>query len=344
MGLRPIHIAGFAQLPHVAQDNGLDEAEMVRIVTAAALEQAGMGRSDVGFTCSGSSDYAQGKPFSFTMALDGVGPTPPIIESHVESDGAWAMYEAWVRLQHGDVDTALVYCYGQSTLGDFDKVLGMQMDPYTEAPLGARPEVFAALQARILIEGGRFSERDFAQVVAQSRTAARDNPNVPDQPTADVDSLLALPFSSSPLRAHDGPFRTDGAAALVLRVGGGGPRIAGLDHRIESMSLGVRDLAVARSAEVAAEAVGGCGDVDAAELHAPYSPQQLMLAAALGLPDGIPVNPSGGSLVAETPMVSGLVRIGEAAALVRAGARKVVATATAGPCLQQNLICVLEAS
>ena len=94
---RPVHIAGFAQLPQAFQDNKLDEAEMVRIVTAEALEMAGLTRDQVGFTCSGSSDYAMGRPFSFTLALDGVGPVPPIRESHVESDGAWAMVEAAIE-------------------------------------------------------------------------------------------------------------------------------------------------------------------------------------------------------------------------------------------------------
>jgi hypothetical protein len=30
-------------------------------------------------------------------------------------DGAWALYEAWVRLHHGDIDTALVFGSGKSS-------------------------------------------------------------------------------------------------------------------------------------------------------------------------------------------------------------------------------------
>ena len=341
---RPVHVAGFMQLPQLKQDNFLDEAEMVRIVTAGALERAGLSRDDVGFTCSGSSDYAMGRPFSFVLALDGVGPVPAIRESHVESDGAFAMIEAAMRLQHGDVDTALVYCYGKSTLGDIDALMTLQLDPYLEGPLGPHPMVLAALQARVLLDSGDYTEADFAAVVARAYAASAGNPNTPTHEALDVDALLAAPAAYSPLRAHDGPFRTDGAAAMVLMVGGGGPRISGLDHRIDAMSIGLRDLTTVPSAALAAEAAGGCTDVDAAELHAPYSHQELLLIKALGLPAGIPITPSGGSLVADSPMVAGLTRIGEAAALVRNGARKVVATATAGPCLQQNVVCVLEAS
>ena len=340
---RPVHIAGFAQLPQAHQDNHLDEAEMVRIVTADALEMAGLTRQDVGFTCSGSSDYAMGRPFSFTLALDGVGPVPPIRESHVESDGAWAMVEAAMRLQHGDVDVALVYCYGKSTLGDIDKVLSMQLDPYTEAPLEPPPMAMAALQAQELLATGRYTEADFARVVAEAWEASATNHHVPTHTPTTVEDLLARAPVFSPLRAHDGPYRTDGAAAMVLMVGGGGPRIRGLDHRIESMSIGFRDLTVCRSAALAAEAAGGCAGVEAAELHAPYSPQALLLAEALGLPKGLHLSPTGGSFAADTPMTSGLIRIGEAANHVRKGARRAVATATAGPCLQQNLVCVVEA-
>lgn len=42
-------------------------------------------------------------------------------------------------------------------------------------------------------------------------------------------------------------------------------------------------------------------------------------------------------------MAAGLIRIGEAAARIHRGAsRRVVAHATSGPCLQQNLVAVLE--
>ena len=41
--------------------------------------------------------------------------------------------------------------------------------------------------------------------------------------------------------------------------------------------------------------------------------------------------------------VSGLIRIGAAASAVsRGGAYRAVAHATSGPCLQQNLVCVME--
>ena len=59
----------------------------------------------------------------------------------------------------------------------------------------------------------------------------------------------------------------------------------------------------------------------------------------------VDVNPSGGALSANPMMVAGLTRLGEAASRILDGtARRAVAHATSGPCLQQNLVCVLEAS
>ena len=55
------------------------------------------------------------------------------------------------------------------------------------------------------------------------------------------------------------------------------------------------------------------------------------------------MNPSGGALAANPMMSAGLIRIGESARRIWSGdADRAVAHATSGPCLQQNLVCVLE--
>jgi acetyl-CoA acetyltransferase len=97
------------------------------------------------------------------------------------------------------------------------------------------------------------------------------------------------------------------------------------------------------TAQAAANAGVGDGKVDLAELHAPFTHQELILRDALGLGDSTSVNPSGGALAANVVMASGLIRLGEAATRVSAGdVDRAVAHATSGPCLQQNLVCVLE--
>ncbi|MCB9683222.1 MAG: lipid-transfer protein [Alphaproteobacteria bacterium] len=343
--MRPVHIAGIGQIPNVRGDTDHDEVQLVQAVASAALAEAGLHKDDIGFFCSGSSDYVMGRPFSFTMAIDGVGLWPPKRESHVEMDGAWALYEAWVRLQHGDVDTALVYAYGKGHGAPVDGMLTAQLDPYYEAPLGPSPMALAALQARALIDAGRLTERDLAEVVAHARRLGATHPGVPaiDGPL-DVDALLDAPYVATPLRAHDEAVRTDGATAIVLSVGGGGPRIGGIAHCIEPIELGLRDLTAATSVRRAAAWAGleQAGSIDVAELHATYSPQAVLLRQVLGLADAV-VDPSGGALVADTPFVTGLSRIAEAARAVQGGAVRALAHASGGPCLQHNLICLLEA-
>ena len=106
---RPVSIASFAQAKNVRRDEEHNEVEMLMPVIAEVFGNIGITKDDVDFICSGSTDYLIGGPFSFVMALDAVGVWPPRSESHVEMDGAWALYEAWVLLQEGEIDAALVY-------------------------------------------------------------------------------------------------------------------------------------------------------------------------------------------------------------------------------------------
>ena len=67
-----------------------------------------------------------------------------------------------------------------------------------------------------------------------------------------------------------------------------------------------------------------------------------MLRSVLGFGDDVVVNASGGALKENPIMASGLVRIGHAADHVFGGGNRALAHSTSGPCLQQNLICILE--
>ena len=80
-----------------------------------------------------------------------------------------------------------------------------------------------------------------------------------------------------------------------------------------------------------------------AELHAPFSHQELILRSELGLGPDVRINPSGGALTSNPMFTSGLNRIGEAAKKVWSGENtKVLGHATSGPALQQNLVCTME--
>jgi hypothetical protein len=299
--MRDVAVLAFAE---TRGQGDVDETEMLFEVIGAAVRDSGLERRQIGFTVSGSCDFVVGRPFSFVTALDAAGAWPPIAESHLEMDGAWALHEAWVQLQTGEVDAALVYAFSRSSLGPLRDVLALQLDPYLVAPLGPDALALARLQARALIDAGRAAEAD--------------------------------------LPGDDEPLAEDGAAAMVIAAGPLAARgrawIRGIDHRIEGQSLGARDLTRSPSTRLAAARAGAfAGAVDHAELHAPFRHQPIILREALGLETA--------RTGAAPIMVAGLARVGHAARAILDGrARRALAHATSGPCLQQNLVCVLEAT
>jgi acetyl-CoA acetyltransferase len=253
-------------------------------------------------------------------------------------DGAWALYEAWLRLQEGDIDIAVVTGSGRSSTGDPTLIYPMEMDPYFLAPLGADPLTFAALQARAVIAAGIADERSMAEVAVRARG------------NGDVETLLAEEYLRQPLRRHDVPPITDGAAAMVLATGdrarqlvGRPAYISGFDHRTDCHNPSFRALDDSPSTRIAAQAAGlGDGPVEVAELQTAFTHEELLLRKVLDLGDDVAVNPSGGALRDNPIMATGLCRIGYAADHIFGGGHRALGHSTSGPCLQQNLVCILE--
>jgi hypothetical protein len=295
---REVAVVSFASV--ATQDVDETETQLLYPVVTEAMERSGLSREEIGFTCSGSCDYLVGAPFAFVGNLEATGAWPPISESHVEMDGAWALYEAWVRLQHGDVDAALVFSSGLASRGDLREVLCLQLDPYYLMPMWVDDVSLAGLQASAVDGEG---------------------------------ALLPPPG-------------LDGAAAAVLVAGDKAREvcerpawITGIDHRTDAHYPGVRDLATSPSTRVAGEQAGaGDGPVEVAHLAANHPHEERILREALGLGDATKVVANRGPL-----MVTGLANIGEAFREINEGGRdRALAHATSGPCLQQNLVCVLE--
>ncbi|WP_310774492.1 thiolase domain-containing protein [Mycobacterium sp. Z3061] len=350
MSDRNVAVVGFAHAPHVRRTDGTTNGvEMLMPCFAQLYQDLGINKSDIGFWCSGSSDYLAGRAFSFISAIDSIGAVPPINESHVEMDAAWALYEAYIKILTGEVETALVYGFGKSSAGILRQILTRQTDPYTVAPLWPDSVSMAGLQARIGLDSGKWTPEQMAQVALDS--FAQSERNDSEKPAKSIDELLSRPFFNDPLRRHDIAPITDGAAAIVLAAGDKARElrenpawITGIEHRIETPVLGARDLTASPSTAVSAKAAtNGDAAVDVAEIHAPFTHQHLILAEAIGLTDKTKVNPSGGALAANPMFVAGLERIGLAAQHIWKGsAQRVLAHATSGPALQQNLVAVME--
>src|SRR4051812_42713450 len=210
---KPVAIVSSAEFV-IAEEPARNEVELLIPVIHEALSKVGLQQEDIDFTVSGSSDYLQGYPFAFVGALDAVGPWPPIRESHLEMDGAFALAEAVEVMQHEGIDTALVYAFARPSRGELDRILAMQLDPYVVAPLWPDARSLAGLQAQAMRDSGRFGD-------------------VPEVPATVV---------------------ADGAAAVILAAGDRAREltetpawIRGIDHRIEQPALGTRDLTTSPS-------------------------------------------------------------------------------------------------
>ncbi|MEW5811102.1 MAG: thiolase domain-containing protein [Actinomycetota bacterium] len=345
-----VAVVGFAHAPHVRRTDGTTNGvEMLMPCFASIYDELGITKSDIGFWCSGSSDYLAGRAFSFISAIDSIGAVPPINESHVEMDAAWALYEAYIKILTGEVETALVYGFGKSSAGILRRVLALQTDPYTVAPLWPDSVSIAGLQARLGLDSGAWTAEQMAQVALDAMTAS---PRVDRLEGGSVEELLSQPYFAQPLRRHDIAPITDGASAIVLASGDRARElrerpawITGIEHRIETPVLGARDLVTSPSTAASAQAAtgGDTSSIEVAEIYAPFSHQQLILKEAIGLGDSTKINPSGGPLAANPMFSAGLERIGFAAQHIFAGdASRVLAHATSGPALQQNLVAVLE--
>ena len=348
---RDVAVVGFAHAPHVRRTEGTTNGvEMLMPCFEEVYGELGLSQKDIGFWCSGSSDYLAGRAFSFISAIDSIGAVPPINESHVEMDAAWALYEAYIKVLTGEVDTALVYGFGKSSAGTLRRVLALQTDPYTVAPLWPDSVAMAGLQARMGLDAGKWTAEQMAQVALDSISAGGRTDSV--KPAKSVDELLSRPFFADPLRRHDIAPITDGASVIVLAADDRARALrerpawlTGFEHRVETPVIGARDLTTSPSTAVSAAAAtgGDTGSIEIAELCAPFSHQQLILAEAIGLPASAKVNPSGGALAANPMFSAGLERIGFAARHTFDGsAQRVLAHATSGPVLQQNLVAVME--
>ena len=350
--MKEIAVVAFHQSNCLSQAGAANEVELIMPQLRAVYEQVGITNAqDVDFVCSGSCDYLQGAAFAFVSGVDALGAVPPIKESHVEMDAAWALYEAILKIRMGHADSALIYGFGKSSPGELPIVLTQQLDPYYLAPLWVDTISLAAMQARMMLDSGAITERDMAEVVSRSRRNARANPHAQLSGDISADDVLAEATYVSPLRKADICPVSDGAAAMIICTpdkarewGVPYALITGIDHRIETHNLGMRDLTDSVSTRLAAEGARvGEGSVDVAELYAPFSHQEIILTRALGLDGDTPVNPSGGMLAGNLMMASGLSRIGEVFNRIIAGeAQRGVAHATSGPCLQHNLVTVLE--
>ena len=364
--LRNVAIVAFAQAPIVARDEHRTAPDMLYPQVRRALADCGVERDAIDYQTAGSADYIDGRPFGFVAALDVMGTWPPKQDSHLEMDAAFAAYYAWVRMQAGECDTALVVGYGKLSEGQPERVLNLQLDPYYQAPLALGPLSTAALQASAYMARTGATDRDLAEIAARNRAAGARNEDAQVREPASAEQLMRTPWAVEPLRRGYVPPVGESAVCLILAAEGKAEKmcsspawIHGVDQRAELQTLGSRDLTRSAGTELAARrafsmaGLGGAAEADVIEIAAATPVEEMIVREAMGLdPSGDTrpaLNPSGGPIAGHPIMMTGLIRLGEAfrqlsggaGAHAVSGAERAVAHATQGHCLQQNVVWVL---
>lgn len=365
--LRNVAVVGFAQAPIVSADEHHTSPEMLYPVVQAALDGAGLKRSDVDYQCAGSSDYVDGRAFSFSQVLEVMGAWPPVQDSHVEMDAIWAAYLVWVKMQAGESDVAIVCGFGKTSEGSPDHVLNLQLEPFCHAAIGLDPVSTAALQASAYMARSGATDETFAAIAAANRAKAARNPDTQVRTAATAGDLRRTPFVVTPLREGYLPPVGETATCLVLAAEGRAESICdrpawihGVDHRIELQAPGARDITRSEGATLAARkacemaGLDRVASADLVELGSTNPAEELILREALGLSldpasTGPVVNPSGSAQCGNPLMSTGLLRLaegfrqlsGRAGERAVAGAKRAVVHAAAGHCLQQNIAWVL---
>ena len=337
-----IAVVGWAQTPMVRHTDQSETQLLLRRHHRRARRRSGLTRADVDFTCLGSCDYITGQAFSFVSNLDAIGAWPPKRDSHVEMDGAWALYEAWLRLQEGDIEIAVVTGSGRSSTGDPALIYPMEMDPYYLAPLGADPLTFAALQARAVIAAGIADERSMAEVRGAVPRARATSTTLLDRATTCASRCAATTSRRSPTAPRAMVLAT-GDRARQLR------RAAGVHHRLrpphrvpQPVVPGPRRLAVdphrgrgRRPRPTARSRSPSCR---------PRSPTRSCCCARCSASATTSaVNPSGGALEGEPDHgAPASCRIGYAADHIFGGGTRALGHSTSGPACNRTSICILE--
>ncbi|PSR22929.1 MAG: acetyl-CoA acetyltransferase [Sulfobacillus acidophilus] len=330
-------------------------AELAQEAARKAIEDAHLSPGDIeAVVYSMAPTEFMGVTDADKWAIDAVfGRSKPFMRVHTGgATGGSAAQAGYMHVASGLYETCLVVGADKvSETPDAQFILNLIWDPFFERDFALNTITMAALQTvRHMAKYGT-TEKDMAHVVVSSWKNAQRNPRAHLKGVLTIDAVLESPYFAWPLKRYDCCPRSSGAAAVVIaseRVvrqkatraawisGVGG--VANTVYMGDRMG-GARDTDLcdwtelelaAREAYRQAKITDPVKELDVAEIYAPFSSNQLMGVAALGLSSHhqagaltqegffdlggeVPVNPSGGTLCANPIAVTALVRVCDAA-------------------------------
>lgn len=345
--------------------------DLVGEAAERALADAGVETSDVDLVITGVAPDAlagwQSIERSATPAPAGV----PIMRVNTGgATGAAAFLSAVEYLAAGRADVVMVVGlermgHAKTLAGAFNTIF----DPLTERDIPISTLSMAAIRAcRMMIRYG-YTTEGWARIAVRNFARASCNPHAQVSIEVSIEDVLSSPMIAWPIRRYDACPSSEGACVVLLTrsqlvpFGRAAARVAGhasrsttyeIGHRVTGRGVGdLIDLPTLREATSKAYQQAGVSDVyrdvDAVEIHAPFTHAESMAYPPLGLcaadegPDllteegfaefsrRIAINPSGGPQAANPVGATALVRIAEAARQVlgRAGDCQVQGVRTA---------------
>ncbi|MDQ0823760.1 acetyl-CoA C-acetyltransferase [Arthrobacter sp. V1I7] len=376
-----VGIAGFGQSKFVTTRTDVTFPELVKEGADLTLADAGIGIEDVDAVVYPlAPDALIGVNNGERWVIDALGATgkPFMRVNNGGATGMSAVLAAWTHIASGMFDVVLVAGADRvSESGSAQSVLNKMWDIGYERTVPLNTITMLALSAQRYMHMYDSDEVDMARVTVKNRTHAALNPHAHLRTPITVAEVLASRTLAWPIKLGDACPASTGAAGVVLvserYAKANGLEVAwirGIGQNSETFWMGDRvgpktlgdhaDADALASAFTTAYKQAGItnplGQIDVAEVYAPFSSVELHVIEAAGLAekgkspealaagqftlgsDGPIVNPSGGTQCTNPIAVTGTIRVGEAANQVRGragahqvpGARIAVASAIGG--------------
>ncbi len=356
-----VAIIGVGQARHARRRDDVDYAELALEAIDEALADAGVDFAELEHAVTGASDFLDGRTIASMSTAEVVGSyLKP--ESRLVGDATNAVIYAWAKMRTGHYRVGLVLAHAKESHGNPHTITSAAFDPFTERRLEPDADVVLGLAAQRFHASSGRSEKEAAAAVVRARQLGARNAKLEALDAVDIDDVLGSPLLASPLRQLDVAPRTDGATALVVATpeGADGRNHAPVWITGAGAATDVywrdRDLArtdaLERALDRATQQAGwGADAADVVELSAQCGFQMLQFAPAFGLaPDAEKLNPSGGWLAGNPPIVTGLNRVAEAVHQLRGtagdrqldGAAKALAHGYHGLGAQTHAVVALE--
>ncbi len=339
-------VTGAALTPFNRRKDGTGFRDWAAEAFTAALEMAGIGRSDIGtLIVSSESDFfsMQLNPSSILATELGLVGVPAMRCEGGGASGQLAVHAGFRAIQSGAAQHVAVLGVDPSASclsGDAVRTLySNSFDLWSDGFTGVTATAQYALSYQIFAMAHGTSDADLTAVTQKNRENATLNPGAHLPRSDSAQAIAESPAIASPYRRlHCSPL-SDGAAALILSRASAvpqdrrrAPRIAGAGAGTDHMHLGARSDPGAFAAKTKAMK-RACSEADSlpaqiglAEVYDAYAGAEMQGLAALGLSENIvfdqrdgvflrngalPVNLSGGLMGQGAPV--GATGVGQTA-------------------------------